>query len=73
MENSQKIPENTRNRHSVFDVFAQFREAVREINKKYAKPRIQMTPMVKASLFMLRLYLLLLIGLLIYRFVTLVK
>ena len=43
------------------------------INRKYQAPRIHMTPMVKFSLLMLRLYLLLLVGLLFYKFITLVK
>ncbi len=46
---------------------------VREINGKYATPAIQVTPLVKVSLLLLRLYLFLLIGLLIYKFVSAVN
>jgi hypothetical protein len=46
---------------------------VKEINTKYGKPNIQMTPFVKFNLLFLRLYLMLLVGLLIYRFVVAVK
>ena len=48
-------------------------EKIREINRKYAKPRITMTPAVKFALLMLRIYLLLLVGLLFYKFFTLVR
>jgi len=43
---------------------------VKEINRKYATPAIRVTPFVKASLLLLRLYLILLVGLLIYKFVS---
>jgi len=48
-------------------------EKIREINRKYAKPRITMTPAVKFALLMLRIYLLLLVGLLFYKFITLIR
>ena len=41
---------------------------VAEINKKYAKPQIKTNKAVKFSLLMLRLYLILLIGILVYKF-----
>jgi hypothetical protein len=44
-----------------------------EINKKYEKPRIQMNLMTKIALLFLRVYLLLLVGILFYKFYTLVK
>ncbi|HET6487814.1 MAG TPA: hypothetical protein VFH83_15410 [Spirochaetia bacterium] len=44
----------------------------REINRKYATPHVTMTRGVKVALFLLRIYLLLLVGLLIVKFVTLV-
>jgi hypothetical protein len=47
-------------------------QKIREINRKYAKPRIKMTKAVKFALLMLRLYLLFLVGLLFYKFITLV-
>lgn len=42
-----------------------------EINKKYAKPKIEMSMSVKLSLFFLRMYLIFLLLLLIYKFITL--
>jgi hypothetical protein len=47
--------------------FAKFNE----INKKYAKPNVEMSGWVKGSLLFLRLYLVLLVGLLVYKFYTL--
>ncbi|HTP64963.1 MAG TPA: hypothetical protein VMJ66_06195 [Geobacteraceae bacterium] len=44
---------------------------VREINRKYAKPSVEMSPWVKGSLLFLRVYLVFLVGLLIYKFITL--
>ena len=44
----------------------------RSINAQYRKPRIQMSPVVRGSLMVLRVYLLLLVLLLIYKFATLV-
>ena len=46
---------------------------IAQINRKYAKPRITMTPWVKASLLFLFLYLFFLVGVLFYKFWTLVK
>ena len=47
-------------------------EKVRDINRRYAKPRIPMSPAVRRSLLVLRIYLFLLVGLLIYKFYTVV-
>ena len=46
---------------------------IRQINRKYSTPRIQTTPMVKIALLMLRIYLILLVLILIYKFYTLAK
>lgn len=46
---------------------------IKEINMKYQKPRLQMTPMVRAALLGLRLYLIMLVFILIYKFYTLVR
>lgn len=46
------------------------RGRIAEINQKYAKPRIKMTPVVRFSLFCLRIYLLLLVIILVYKFIT---
>ncbi|MEI6653429.1 MAG: hypothetical protein WCP45_01565 [Verrucomicrobiota bacterium] len=53
------------------DFFSHNFAKVREINKKYAKPNVEMSRWVKASLLFLRLYLILLVGLLLYKFITL--
>jgi len=47
-----------------------FTQKIREINKKYAKPRLAMSGPVKFCLLLLRCYLLLLVGLLLYKFIT---
>ena len=47
-------------------------EKVRAINKRYAVPRLAMSPAVRVSLLCLRIYLLLLVGLLAYKFITIV-
>ena len=46
---------------------------VREINRRYAKPRITMSPGVKLALLGLRLYLILLVVLLGYKFFTIIR
>jgi hypothetical protein len=43
-------------------------ERIREINRKYAGHHVTMTPVVKAALLMLRVYLLLLVGVLFVKF-----
>lgn len=44
-----------------------------EINEKYAHPKIEMSPTVKYSLLMLRAYLIFLLLLLIFKFITVIK
>ena len=46
---------------------------VRSINRKFAEPQIKMTRWVKFSLLSLRLYLIFLVGILVYRFITLLR
>jgi hypothetical protein len=46
-------------------------EKIREINRRYSKPRIRMSRTVRFALLMLRLYLLILVILLAYKFMTL--
>ena len=41
---------------------------IREVNRRYADHHVRMTPMVKAALFLLRLYLLLLVAILFVKF-----
>ena len=45
---------------------------VRAINARYAQPRLVVSPIVRWSLLALRIYLLTLVGLLAYKFFTLV-
>lgn len=49
--------------------FLGFFAAVKEINEKYKTPRIKMTRMVKISLIALRLYLIFMIAILLYKFI----
>jgi len=44
-----------------------------EINEKYANPRIEISPAVKISLIGLKFYLFIIIGLMVYKFITLLK
>ena len=43
---------------------------IAEINRRYSTPGIKITPSVRISLLCLRVYLLALVGLLIYKFIT---
>lgn len=47
--------------------------SVKDINQKYHQPRVQITPGVKFALLALRLYLLAMVILLLYKFITLIK
>jgi hypothetical protein len=47
--------------------------AIIEINQKFSRPRLVMTPAVRRTLFFLRFYLLFLVALIIYKFITLVR
>jgi hypothetical protein len=47
-------------------------DKVRAINRRYAHPRLTISPMVRVCLLILRLYLLFLVGLLAYKFVAMV-
>ena len=55
-------------RHILSDLLAR----IRAINQRYATPRLAMSPAVRWSLLALRLYLLVLVALLGYKFVTIV-
>ncbi len=46
---------------------------IREINKRYEKSSIKVTPTVKIALLFLRIYLILLVLILVYKFITLVR
>jgi hypothetical protein len=56
--------------HSVTTTIAEHVEKIREINQRYATPRIQMSGAVRIALLVLRLYLFILVGLLVYKFIT---
>ena len=55
----------------IFNFFRNTAGAVRAINQKYATPHIKMTRMVRISLGLLRFYLLFLVGIMVYKFITL--
>ena len=52
----------------VIEFFGNAWNAVKEINRKYKKPHVRMTPAVMFSLGLLRFYLLFLVGLLVWKF-----
>lgn len=56
----------------ISDMISDGVEKVRAINRRYAKPRLTMTPAVRISLLVLRVYLLLLVGLLGFKFFSVV-
>ncbi|MEI6178180.1 MAG: hypothetical protein WCS43_14900 [Verrucomicrobiota bacterium] len=53
------------------DFFSHNFAKIHEINRKYAKPNVEMSKWVRLSLLLLRFYLIFLVGLLIYKFITL--
>lgn len=57
---------------SIRDGLRGLAELIRETNRKYKTPRLEMTPMVRISLLLLRAYLIGMILLLIYKFITVV-
>lgn len=46
---------------------------VKEINQKYSEPRLKMTPLIRYSLLILRLYLIMLVIILAYKFYAVVS
>jgi hypothetical protein len=64
-----KVPEERRRNH----IFSSWTAKIREINAKYSQPRLKMTPLVKYSLLVLRLYLIFLVVILMYKFYTVVS
>jgi hypothetical protein len=55
-------------KHAFFRFLGIF-DGIRQINDRYKVPRIKMTPMVRFWLVFLRIYLVLTIGILIYKFI----
>ena len=47
-------------------------EAIKEINTKYKKPRFKLSRMAKFSLLGIRIYLIILLTILLYKFITLI-
>ena len=45
-------------------------DGIREINDRYKTPRLKMTPLVRFSMFFLRVYLIFMIGILLYKFIA---
>ena len=56
--------------NSIGTAIAGHAEKIREVNRRYATPRIKMSTAVRASLLTLRIYLFVLVGLLAYKFIT---
>ena len=56
----------------IIDSFKDFIQTLRDINEKYKTPHIRMTPMVRWSLLLLRIYLFGMVAILLYKFVTVV-
>jgi hypothetical protein len=50
--------------------YEQHFDKIIEINEKYATPRIEMSPVVSVCLMILRFYLIILIALLVYKFIS---
>jgi hypothetical protein len=58
--------------HAFKSMFLRNVAKVHAINQRYAHPRLIMSPAVRWSLLALRVYLFFLVGLLAYKFITLV-
>ena len=56
----------------ILDSFRDFIQAIRDINEKYRTPRIKTTRLVSFSLLLLRIYLIGMLLLLLYKFISVV-
>jgi hypothetical protein len=56
----------------ILDSFRDFIQAIRDINEKYRTPRIKTTRLVSFSLLLLRVYLIGMLLLLVYKFISVV-
>jgi len=54
-------------------LFSSILRSIRHINRRYAKPEIEMTLFVRVCLFVLRLYLFILIGVFVFKFAVTVN
>jgi hypothetical protein len=57
----------------MFTSIHRFTAKIREINHRYSKPHIEMSRGVKISLMALRIYLFVLVGLILYKFVSMLN
>lgn len=57
-------------KHALQTIVADQLEQVRAVNRRFAKPRLKTSSAVRWALLILRLYLLTLVGLLAYKFIT---
>ena len=55
------------------NIFVAFYNKIHEINLRYQHPKIHQSRAVKLALLMLRVYLLLLVLLLVYKFITVLR
>jgi hypothetical protein len=56
--------------NNILNGFRDFFQAIRDINQKYKTPRIKTTRMVSLSLLLLRIYLIVMLVLLAYSFIS---
>lgn len=54
------------------NIFRNLFSKISDINSRYRQPRIEMSGAVRLSLMVLRVYLIALVGLMVYKFVTIV-
>ncbi len=54
----------------IINLLRDFRQAIRDINARYKTPRIKTTRMVSFWLLMLRVYLIAMLALLLYKFIS---
>ena len=55
------------------NILREFTGKISSINKKYATPRIKLSAGAKIALLLLEIYLIVLVGLLVYRFWTIIQ
>ena len=72
MKNMVNYVNDTSEKERISSVLKRWRKAIKMINNKYSQPRLKMTPLVKVSLLALRLYLIMLVIILSYKFYTMV-
>lgn len=58
--------------HTLVTMIGRNIDKLRAINRRYATPRLAISPIVRTCLLVLRLYLLFLVALLAYKFITIV-